>query len=82
RGHLEFQVLLRVRGSLNKEKCLEAVEKSLEGLGLGKRADAPVGGQDSSMRGVSGGEKKPLSLATEVLGNPSVLIVDELANLG
>ncbi|CAN0098628.1 unnamed protein product, partial [Discosporangium mesarthrocarpum] len=77
REHLEFHAVLRIRGSLNKEDRQKAVEKSLVGLGLGKCADTPIGGQDSSMRGISGGEKKRLSLATEVLGDSSILFADE-----
>ena len=48
------------------------------GLGFsGKCADTPIGGQGSVIRGISGGEKKRLSFATEVLGDAPVLFVDE-----
>lgn len=43
----------------------------------GKCADTPIGGQGSVIRGISGGEKKRLSFATEVLGDASVIFVDE-----
>lgn len=43
----------------------------------GKCADTPIGGQGSVIRGISGGEKKRLSFATEVLGDAPVLFVDE-----
>lgn len=43
----------------------------------GKCADTPIGGQGSLIRGISGGEKKRLSFATEILVDASVLFVDE-----
>ena len=49
--------------------------KLIEKLGLSKAADTVVG--NAKVRGLSGGEKKRLSIACELLGNPSLLFCDE-----
>ncbi|CAN0433874.1 unnamed protein product [Ascophyllum nodosum] len=77
REHLRFHAYLRMDAAYSKEGKDNAVEKALEGLGLGKCADTPIGGQGSVIRGISGGEKKRLSFATEILGDAPVLFVDE-----
>ena len=45
------------------------------GVGLTKVADVMIGGE--KLKGISGGEKKRLSLASAVLTNPSILFCDE-----
>lgn len=50
------------------------VDKILDELGLTKCANTRIG---HSGAGISGGERKRLSFATEMLIDPSVLIVDE-----
>ncbi|CAM9798121.1 unnamed protein product [Pylaiella littoralis] len=77
REHLRFHANMRMDASMPKEEKMKAVENALEGLGLGKCAETPIGGQGSQIRGISGGEKKRLSFATEVLGDASVIFVDE-----
>ena len=51
------------------------VTKLIEKLGLSKAADTAVG--NAKVRGLSGGEKKRLSIACELLGDPSLLFCDE-----
>ncbi|CAM9685144.1 unnamed protein product, partial [Hapterophycus canaliculatus] len=77
REHLRFHANMRMDAAIPKEGKMQAVESALEGLGLGKCADTPIGGQGSVIRGISGGEKKRLSFATEVLGDAPVIFVDE-----
>jgi ABC-2 type transport system ATP-binding protein len=48
-----------------------AAEKAIETVGLGDRADRPVGD------GLSGGERARASLATALLGEPHLLVLDE-----
>lgn len=57
-----------------KEKC-DYVEALMARMGLTKTADTIVG--DEKTRGISGGEKKRLSLACELLGSPSLIFADE-----
>lgn len=47
----------------------------IQKLGLTKAADTPVG--DARKRGLSGGERKRLSIACELLGDPQLLFCDE-----
>ena len=47
-------------------------------LGLEDCADNLVGGP--LLKGISGGEKRRLSLAVEMLNDPAVLIVDEVTS--
>ncbi|CAM6085848.1 unnamed protein product [Calypogeia fissa] len=51
------------------------VNDLLNRLGLGSCADTIVG--DNKVRGISGGEKKRLSIACELIASPSVIFADE-----
>ncbi|XP_027157325.1 ABC transporter G family member 7-like [Coffea eugenioides] len=53
----------------------EYVNNLLFKLGLVSCADSRVG--DAKVRGISGGEKKRLSLACELIASPSVIFADE-----
>ncbi|KAL6969919.1 ABC transporter G member 7, variant 3 [Sarracenia purpurea var. burkii] len=53
----------------------EYVNNLLFKLGLVSCADSRVG--DAKVRGISGGEKKRLALACELIASPSVIFVDE-----
>eukprot|EP00270_Netrium_digitus_P009741 TRINITY_DN2981_c0_g1_i1.p1 TRINITY_DN2981_c0_g1~~TRINITY_DN2981_c0_g1_i1.p1 ORF type:complete len:753 (-),score=269.12 TRINITY_DN2981_c0_g1_i1:256-2514(-) len=58
----------------DKEKE-EVVENLMQKLGLVSVAETVVG--DAKVRGISGGEKKRLSVACELVGRPSVIFADE-----
>ncbi|XP_057961820.1 ABC transporter G family member 7 [Malania oleifera] len=60
---------------LSMEERDEYVNNLLFKLGLVSCADSNVG--DAKVRGISGGEKKRLSLACELIASPSVIFVDE-----
>ncbi|POM61169.1 ABC transporter-like protein, partial [Phytophthora palmivora] len=68
--HLVFQAKLRM-----EQQYMKRVDEVMEELGLMKCRDTLIGGV--SLRGISGGERKRLSFATEILTNPSILFVDE-----
>jgi ABC-type multidrug transport system ATPase subunit len=51
------------------------IESLLLELGLAQIANSRIG--DSSKRGISGGERKRLSVATQLLGSPKLLVADE-----
>lgn len=59
----------------SKEEREEYVNGLLFKLGLVSCADTIVG--DAKVRGISGGEKKRLSLACELISSPSVVFADE-----
>ncbi|KAG7390382.1 hypothetical protein PHYBOEH_007039 [Phytophthora boehmeriae] len=73
--HLALQARLRMSGSFPRDKYLARVDTLLEEFGLAKSKDTLIGGW--MLRGISGGERKRLALATELLTNPSVLFADE-----
>ncbi|KAG1689826.1 hypothetical protein DVH05_001860 [Phytophthora capsici] len=73
--HLTFQAKLRMGKTYTKEQYLKRVDEVMEELGLMKCRDTLIGGE--SLRGISGGERKRLSFATEILTNPSILFADE-----
>ena len=64
------------RGSHSPAERAAAVDDALRRLGLAKCADTRVG--DAKTRGVSGGERKRLALACELVGDsPAVVCADE-----
>ncbi|ETM00529.1 hypothetical protein L917_02754 [Phytophthora nicotianae] len=73
--HLAFQAKLRMGRTHSKEQYMHRVDEVMEELGLMKCRDTFIGGE--SLRGISGGERKRLSFATEILTNPSILFADE-----
>ncbi|ETI35112.1 hypothetical protein F443_18491 [Phytophthora nicotianae P1569] len=75
REHLILQARLRMSGSFSRQQYLGRVDTLLEEFGLSKSKDTLIGGW--MQRGISGGERKRLALATELLTNPSVLFADE-----
>ncbi|EGZ08148.1 ABC transporter-like protein [Phytophthora sojae] len=73
--HLVFQAKLRMGRTFTEQQYMKRVDEVMEELGLMKCRDTLIGGV--SLRGISGGERKRLSFATEILTNPSILFVDE-----
>lgn len=76
REHLMFQALLRIESSVPKEEKEARANKVIHELGLMKCKDTIIG-VPGRIRGISGGEMKRLSFASEILTNPSLLFVDE-----
>ncbi|WOL02861.1 ABC transporter G family member 7 [Canna indica] len=66
---------LQLPGILSAEKKNNYVNNLLFRLGLVNCADSIVG--DAKVRGISGGEKKRLALACELIASPSVIFADE-----
>ena len=72
---LVFTALLRLPNSLTKGEKENHAKAVLAQLGLTKCKDSIIGGQ--FVRGVSGGERKRVSIGQEMLINPSLLLLDE-----
>ncbi|XP_016484357.1 ABC transporter G family member 14-like [Nicotiana tabacum] len=72
---LLFTALLRLPQSLSKEAKVRHVEHVITELGLNKCRNSMIGGP--LFRGISGGEKKRVSIGQEMLINPSLLLLDE-----
>ncbi|RDX72208.1 ABC transporter G family member 9, partial [Mucuna pruriens] len=72
---LVFTALLRLPRSLTKEEKTVHAKAVMAQLGLTKCKDIIIGGP--MLRGVSGGERKRVSIGQEMLINPSLLFLDE-----
>lgn len=72
---LVFTALLRLPNTLTKEQKVGQAEAVISQLGLSKCKNSVVGSQ--TLRGVSGGERKRVSIGQEMLINPSLLFLDE-----
>lgn len=72
---LVFTALLRLPNTVTKEQKVKHAKDVLEQLGLTKCKDSIVG--STTLRGVSGGERKRVSIGQELLINPSLLFLDE-----
>ena len=77
RQTLQFYGHLRLSDDISKREKYRKVEEVMECLGLLKCADTYVGGEYGDDRGVSGGERKRTSIATEMMTRPSLLLMDE-----
>ncbi|KAI4313822.1 hypothetical protein L6164_026772 [Bauhinia variegata] len=75
RETLSLAIELQLPGISSVEERDEHVNSLLFKLGLVSCADTNVG--DAKVRGISGGEKKRLSLACELIASPSVIFADE-----
>ncbi|XP_059648636.1 ABC transporter G family member 21 [Cornus florida] len=72
---LTFAALLRLPKKLTKEEKIEQAELIIIELGLTRCRNSVVGGP--LFGGVSGGERKRVSIGQEMLVNPSLLLLDE-----
>lgn len=72
---LLFTALLRLPNSLSRDEKVHHVERVISELGLNRCRNSMIGGP--LFRGISGGEKKRVSIGQEMLINPSLLLLDE-----
>lgn len=72
---LTYAALLKLPSSLSRREKAEQAEAVAEELGLTRCRNSIVGGP--MLRGVSGGERKRVSIGQEMLVNPSLLMADE-----
>lgn len=71
REHLTFASNLKLPSIMSQAERQERVDFVLKQLGLEHVADSLIG--DTSHKGLSGGEKKRLSIATELIADPSIM---------
>ena len=76
REHLEFQALVRLDREIPQKKRMERVDQVIVELGLSKCAKTVIG-VPGRIKGISGGEKKRLAFASEILTNPPLFFCDE-----
>ncbi|GBC06325.1 hypothetical protein RclHR1_06770008 [Rhizophagus clarus] len=72
---LSFTARLRLPREMSRHDKLKQVENTMTLLNLTKCANTTVG--DQRTRGISGGERKRTNIASELLTNPSVILLDE-----
>ncbi|CAG8479463.1 7736_t:CDS:10 [Diversispora eburnea] len=79
RETLSFTARLRLPREMSRSEKLKQVENTIQLLNLSKCADTKIG--DNRVRGVSGGEKKRVSIACELLTDPNSSLALELGNI-
>lgn len=72
---IAYSASLRLPSSLTKQEMDDIVQNTIAEMGLGDCADHLVG--NWHLRGISGGEKKRLSIALEIITQPRLLFLDE-----
>ena len=72
---LYMSALLKLPETTSIEEKKEIVDKMISTLHLEKCKDTIVG--DSTLKGISGGERKRLSVGMEMIMNPSIIFLDE-----
>ncbi|PIA53500.1 hypothetical protein AQUCO_00900236v1 [Aquilegia coerulea] len=75
RETITYSAHLRLPSSMSKEDIMGIVDNTIMEMGLQDCADTVVG--NWHLRGLSGGEKKRLSIALEILTRPPLLFLDE-----
>uniref|UniRef100_A0ACD5TQ84 Uncharacterized protein n=1 Tax=Avena sativa TaxID=4498 RepID=A0ACD5TQ84_AVESA len=75
RETVTYSALLRLPSSMSKAEVRRAVDDTLNEMGLRECENRPIG--TWHLRGISGGEKKRLCIALEILTRPRLLFLDE-----
>jgi ABC-type multidrug transport system ATPase subunit len=78
REALTMAAILRLPAAMSMDERLSRVEEVIQMLKLEKSADVVVG--DSEVKGISGGERKRLSVGMELINNPYLLFLDEFSS--
>ena len=73
---VRYSALLRLPRSTPIDQVHSRVAGVLEELGLSHVADSPVGGS-GNIRGVSGGERRRVTIGMELVTDPSIIVLDE-----
>eukprot|EP00933_Yihiella_yeosuensis_P038428 TRINITY_DN32360_c0_g1_i1.p1 TRINITY_DN32360_c0_g1~~TRINITY_DN32360_c0_g1_i1.p1 ORF type:complete len:644 (+),score=106.78 TRINITY_DN32360_c0_g1_i1:59-1990(+) len=76
---MEFSARLRLPSTTSSEERARRIDDALKQLGLSHVRNTNVGGtsHNGAIRGLSGGERKRLSIAVELLHQPKVIFLDE-----
>lgn len=76
REHLSFVAQLRLPTSMPYKEKIERVESVMQDLGISHIANSMIG--TDMTRGISGGERKRVAIAAELITYPSILFLDEV----
>lgn len=75
RETLQYAAQLRLPSWMSKEEKLQRTDDVLLKMGLKECADNVIG--DESVKGISGGEKRRVTIAVQLLTDPRILLLDE-----
>lgn len=75
RETLRFSAKLRLPSTTTNEEIDAIVNSIIDNLGLGSAADTIIGGKFK--KGISGGEKRRVSIGLELVVSPAILVLDE-----
>ncbi|XP_033315643.1 protein scarlet [Bombus bifarius] len=75
--HLWFMARMKLDGRVQVLDIRRKIDSLLRDVGLTSRRDVRIGSSDTDDKVLSGGEKKRLSFATELLTDPKILFLDE-----
>ncbi len=79
REHLEFVAALRLPSSMPESHKRARVNEVMEDLGIHHIANSRIG--TTTMRGISGGERRRLAIAAELVTDPPILFLDEVSHV-
>lgn len=75
RETLDFAAKLSLPSSMSKKDRVERIDELLQAFGLRNQADTFVG--TPLRKGISGGQKRRVSVATQLITSPKLLFLDE-----
>eukprot|EP00850_Spirogloea_muscicola_P016052 SM000127S26668 [mRNA] locus=s127:358900:364131:- [translate_table: standard] len=75
RETLLYSARLRLSGSISMTEKRARIEQLIDELGLRSVSGTRIGNED--FRGISGGERRRVSIGVEMIHNPCVLLLDE-----
>jgi ABC-type multidrug transport system ATPase subunit len=73
---VKYSALLRLPRDMSPDEINDRVESVLRELGISHIGDSQVGGS-GKIRGVSGGERRRVTIAMELVTDPSIIVLDE-----
>ncbi|KAK5576017.1 hypothetical protein RB653_007155 [Dictyostelium firmibasis] len=77
RETLNFYAQLKMPRDVPIKEKLQRVQDVIDEMGLNRCADTLVGTADNKIRGISGGERRRVTISIELLTGPSVILLDE-----
>ncbi|OEL29288.1 ABC transporter G family member 11 [Dichanthelium oligosanthes] len=75
REAIQYSAQLQLPGSMPPAEKLARADRTIRDMGLGAVASSRIGGR--VCKGISGGERKRVSICMELLASPSLLFLDE-----
>ncbi|KAI8112521.1 hypothetical protein M9434_003844 [Picochlorum sp. BPE23] len=71
-----YSAILRLPANTTTEECHRVTQQTITRVGLNNVKESYVGGSER-VRGISGGERKRVLVAMEIVTNPRIILLDE-----